>query len=109
MHSNNINNDNNKFSSNLDNVIENLNKEELLLQNREIINSLILENNQKKDKSFITTKELEFIKEYETNLLKLLENCPPGVLQSILQETSHLDPVVGADEIKENTEESEFS
>ena len=84
-----LNNDN--FNSNYYKLINKLDKEQLLLQNKEIINSLILENHHKKDKSYITTKELDFIREYENNLIKLCEECPPNLLKKLIEETSTLD------------------
>jgi len=84
-----LNNDN--FNSNYYKLINKLDKEQLLLQNKEIINSLILENHHKKDKSYITTKELDFIREYENNLIKLCEECPPNLLKKLIEETSSLD------------------
>lgn len=74
-----------------DNDNNNLNKidnNELLLKNKEILNTLVLENSQRKDKSFISIKELEIIKEYESNLMKLLENCPPKILKGLATETN---------------------
>ncbi len=65
------------------NIITN---EELLLQNKEILNNLILENLHRKDKSFLAIKELEIIRDYESNLLKLIENCPPLLVKSLLHE-----------------------
>lgn len=82
-----INNDNNTFE--LKHNIRGV--EELLLNNKEILNSLILENTQKKDKSFISIKEVEIIKEFESNLLEILGNCPPQVLRSLLEETSVIE------------------
>lgn len=81
-----LNNDN--FNSYYNNLINKIDKEQLLIQNKEIINSLILESFNKKDKSLITTKELDFIKEYENNLIKLCEECPPILLKKIIEETS---------------------
>jgi hypothetical protein len=71
-------------------------REDLFLSNKEIINSLILENSQKKDKSFISIRELEILKEYESNLLNIMESCPPSLLKQLIAETSTL-PSVGDD------------
>ncbi len=71
--------------------INNINKDEILINNKEIIDTLILENSQKRDKSFISVKEIEIMKEYENNLLKLLEDCPPKLLSTLIQDTSSLD------------------
>jgi|LauGreDrversion4_2_1035121.scaffolds.fasta_scaffold168775_2 hypothetical protein len=65
-------------------------REDLLLSNKEIINSLILENSQKKDKSFISIRELEILKEYESNLLLIMETCPPNLLKQLVAETSSI-------------------
>ena len=81
---------NNEINTLNDNSSREKGREELLLTNKEIINSLVLENTQKKDKSFISIKELEVIKEYENNLLKILENCPPQILKSLMEETSSI-------------------
>ncbi len=77
-----LNNDLKNNSLN-NNIIAN---EELLLKNKEIMNNLILENLHRKDKSFLTIKELEIMKDYESNLLRLMENCPPVLLKSLLHE-----------------------
>ena len=77
-----LNNDLKNNSVN-NNIITN---EELLLKNKEIMNNLILENLHRKDKSFLTIKELEIMKEYESNLLTLMENCPPILLKTLLHE-----------------------
>ena len=68
----------------------NTQREDLLLNNKEIINSLILENSQKKDKSFISIRELEILKDFESNLLKVMETCPPSILQKLIFETSSI-------------------
>ncbi len=81
-----INNDIINSGNNINTQI--IDKDELLLTNKDIINSLILENCQKKDKSFITVKELEIIQNYENNLLKLLEICPPEMIKSLMKDTS---------------------
>jgi hypothetical protein len=78
-----INNDIQKNNSVNYNIIAN---EELLLKNREIINNLVLENLHRKDKSFLTIKELEIMRDYESNLLRLMENCPPLLVKSLMYE-----------------------
>ena len=75
----NINNDQN-------NNLKNINQDELLLRNKEILNSLVFENLHRKDKSFLSIKELEIIKDFESNLLKLIENCPPILVKNIMFE-----------------------
>ena len=86
-----LNNDN--FNSNYNKLINKIDKEQLLMQNKEILNSMIVENLHKKDKSFITTKELEFIKEFENNLVKLCVDCPPNLLKKIIEETSRIEEI----------------
>lgn len=98
-----INNDKNSKNNIIYNEQEKPGRNELLLMNKEIINSLILENTQKKDKSFISIKELEIIKEYESNLMKLLEQCPPKILKSIIDETSLLENL--EDQLMDNGDE----
>lgn len=61
---------------------------ELLLKNKELINNLILENNNRKDKSYLTIKELEYMRDFESNIVKILENLPPSVVRQLIQETS---------------------
>lgn len=61
---------------------------ELLLKNKDLINNLILENNNRKDKSYMTIKELEYMKDFESNLLKILENFPPHLVKKMMEETS---------------------
>jgi hypothetical protein len=81
----NLNNDNNHKSNNKQ--LSKKDKDELLLQNSEILNTLILENYQKKDKSFITYKEMDIIKDFEQNLITLIGNCPPKILKTLMEET----------------------
>lgn len=80
----------NHIHSKINNHETNINtlREDLLLSNKEIINMLILENTQKKDKSFISIRELEILKEFESNLLKAMETCPPSILKKLILETS---------------------
>lgn len=61
---------------------------ELLLKNKELINNLILENNNRKDKSYLTIKELEYMKDFESNLVKILETFPPHLVRKLMEETS---------------------
>jgi len=65
--------------------------DELLLENRETLNQLIIENSQRKEKSFITVKELEIIRHFEKNLLKLIEKCPPKVLKDLINDDDKLN------------------
>ena len=63
---------------------------EILLNNKEIFNSLIVENMNRKEKSFITVKELDLIKQFETNLIKLVNMCPPKEIEKICNEISNV-------------------
>ena len=80
------------MQSNHKNSIEknkNINKnniDELLLKNQEILNRLIIENANKREKSYISTGEYELLKIYENNLFQLIENCPINKLNEILSE-----------------------
>jgi hypothetical protein len=80
------------MQSNHKNSIEknkNINKnniDELLLKNQELLNRLILENVNKREKSYISTGEYELLKIYENNLFQLIENCPINKLKEILSE-----------------------
>ena len=80
------------MQSNHKNSIENnknINKNninELLLKNQELFNHLILENANKREKSYISSGEYEILKIYENNLIQLMENCPTNTLNEILAE-----------------------
>ena len=80
------------MQSNHNNSIEN-NKnikenkiDELLLKNQDIFNQLILENLNRKEKSFISANEYEYLRNYENNLIELLEKCPVKKLSEIMNE-----------------------
>ena len=73
-------------SINQEKIIENNN--ELLIKNKELISNLILENNNRKDKSYLTIKELEYMKDFETNLIKIMENFPPHLVNKLIEETT---------------------
>jgi hypothetical protein len=64
--------------------------DEILLNNKEIFNSLIIENMNRREKSFITVKEFDLIKQFENNLIKLVNMCPPKKAEKILNEISNL-------------------
>ncbi len=49
--------------------------DEVLLRNRDIFNQLLIENKQKKEKSYISVNEYELMKNFENNLLALVEKC----------------------------------
>ena len=80
------------MQSNLNNSIENnknINEneiDELLLKNQEVLNQLILENVNRKEKSLISTNEYEYLSYYEKNLIQLIERCPMNKLNEILTE-----------------------
>ena len=80
------------MQSNHKNSIENnknINKNninELLLKNQELFNHLILENSNKREKSYISSGEYEILKIYENNLIQLMESCPTDKLNEILAE-----------------------
>lgn len=80
------------MQSNHKNSIENnknINKNninELLLKNQELFNHLILENANKREKSYISSGEYEILKIYENNLIQLMESCPTDKLNEILAE-----------------------
>ena len=46
--------------------------DEILLQNKEIFNQLLIENRLKKEKSFISMTEYELLKQFENNLVTLI-------------------------------------
>jgi hypothetical protein len=76
-HKNSIENNKNINKNNID---------ELLLKNQELLNRLILENLNKREKSYISTGEYEILQIYENNLIQLMENCPTNKLNEILAE-----------------------
>ena len=76
-HKNSIENNKNINKNNID---------ELLLKNQELLNRLLLENLNKREKSYISTGEYEILKIYENNLIQLMENCPTNKLNEILAE-----------------------
>ena len=77
-------NHNNSIENNK-NINENI-IDELLLKNQEIFNQLILENVNRKEKSLISTNEYDFLRNYEKNLIQLIERCPVNKLSEILAE-----------------------
>lgn len=80
-HKNSIENNKNINKNNID---------ELLLKNQELLNRLILENLNKREKSYISTGKYEILKIYENNLIQLMENCPTNKLNEILAEINEL-------------------
>ena len=77
-------NHNNSIENNK-NINENI-IDELLLKNQEIFNQLILENVNRKEKSLISTNKYDFLRNYEKNLIQLIERCPVNKLSEILAE-----------------------
>ena len=77
---------NHKNSIENNKIINKNNIDELLLKNQELLNRLILENLNKREKSYISTGEYEILKIYENNLIQLIENCPTNKLNDILVE-----------------------
>ena len=51
-----------------------------------LFNHLILENANKREKSYISSGEYEILKIYENNLIQLMESCPTDKLNEILAE-----------------------
>ncbi len=80
------------MQSNLNNSNENnknINKkiiDELLLNNQSIFHQLIIENVNRKEKSLISTSEYDYIKDFENNLIQLMERCPMNKLNEIFNE-----------------------
>ena len=98
------------MQSNHNNSIEN-NKnvkkniiDELLLKNQEIFNNLILENVNRKEKSLISTNEYEYLRNYEKNLIQLIQRCPVNKLNTILTEIDGKTPSENKDEKDNNSE-----
>ena len=86
---------------------KNLNKniiDELLLKNQEIFNNLILENVTRKEKSLISTNEYDYLRNYEKNLIELIERCPVNKLNTILTEINAKTPSEKKDEKDNNSE-----
>lgn len=81
---------NHKNSIENNKIINKNNIDELLLKNQELLNRLILENLNKREKSYISTGEYEILKIYENNLIQLMENCPTNKLNEILAEINEL-------------------
>lgn len=77
---------NHKNSNEINKNINKNNIDELLLKNQEILNRLIIENVNKREKSYISAGEYELLNIYEKNLVQLIENCPANKLNEILSE-----------------------
>ena len=93
----------NKSIENNKNVEKNI-IDELLLKNQEIFNKLILENVNRKEKSLISTNEYEYLRNYEKNLIQLIERCPLNKLNTILTEIDGKSQSEKKDEKDNNSE-----
>ena len=79
----------NNSIENKTNKIECISVEELLLRNQEILNELILENFDRKEKSYLFINEYEHIKEFESNLIQLIDRCPLNKINEIFAEINN--------------------
>ena len=85
------------MQSNINKSIENKsNKKEckitvddILLQNKDIFNQVMIENRQKKEKSYISMNEYELLKKFENNLVKLIDKCNIEKLKDIFDEVNN--------------------
>ena len=89
----NLNNSNENNKNINENIID-----ELLLKNQEIFNLLILENVNRKEKSLISTNEYEYLRNYEKNLIQLIEHCPINKLSEIMDEINPKEPSIEEEE-----------
>ena len=60
--------------------------DDILLQNREIFNQVMIENRLKKEKSFISMTEYELLKQFENNLVTLINKCDTAKLRDIFED-----------------------
>jgi len=60
--------------------------DDILLQNREIFNQVLIENRLKKEKSFISMTEYELLKQFENNLVTLINKCDTAKLRDIFED-----------------------
>lgn len=58
---------------------------EKLNENKEIFNELIIENNNRKEKSYISVNEFDLIKKFEDNLKNILEKTPPKIINELFK------------------------
>ena len=99
------------MQSNLNNSNENnknINKniiDEILLNNQSIFLQLIIENANRKEKSLISTTEYDYIKDFEKNLMQLIEKCPVNKLNEILNEINGKIPKENEDKKMHSIEE----
>ena len=98
----NLNNSNENNKNINENIID-----ELLLKNQEIFNLLILENVNRKEKSLISTNEYEYLRNYEKNLIQLIQLCPVNKLGEIFNEMDINEPSIEEKEDKKMNEKKE--
>lgn len=54
-----------------------------LIKNKEILLTLLFENLNRKEKDYMTYKELELIENFEENLVKIMESCPENFVKKL--------------------------
>ena len=55
----------------------------LLLKNQELLDRLLQENLNKKERSFLTSEEYELMFKYEKNIIDLIQRCPLAKFKEI--------------------------
>ena len=63
--------------------------DEILLHNRDIFNQLLIENRLKKEKSYISMTEYQLMKQFENNLVTLINKCNIQKLGDIFDEVNN--------------------
>ena len=63
--------------------------DDILLQNKEIFNQLLIENRQKKEKSFISMTEYELLKQFENNLVTMINSCDTDKLRDLFDDLNN--------------------
>ena len=94
----------NKSNENNKNINKNI-IDEILLNNQSILLQLIIENVNRKEKSLISTTEYDYIKDFEKNLMQLIEKCPVNKLNEILNEINGKIPKENEDKKMHSIEE----
>ena len=94
----------NKSNENNKNINKNI-IDEILLNNQSIFLQLIIENVNRKEKSLISTSEYDYIKDFEKNLIQLIEKCPVNKLNEILNEINGKIPKENEDKKMHSIEE----
>ena len=56
------------------------------MKNKEIMNKIILENNNRQDKSFLSIKEFEYVKDFESNFMNVLEGLRLNIVKNLTKE-----------------------